>query len=35
MIATPQPQKMSIEQYLEWEPLQDYRYEYINGEVFA
>ncbi|MBD2447373.1 Uma2 family endonuclease [Nostoc sp. FACHB-152] len=35
MIATPQPQKMSIEQYLEWEPLQEYRYEYVNGEVFA
>jgi Uma2 family endonuclease len=35
MIATPQPQKMSIEQYLDWEPLQEYRYEYVNGEVFA
>ncbi|MBD2498863.1 Uma2 family endonuclease [Nostoc sp. FACHB-280] len=35
MIANPQPQKMSIEQYLDWEPLQDYRYEYVNGEVFA
>jgi Uma2 family endonuclease len=35
MIATPQPQKMSIEQYLDWEPLQEYRHEYVNGEVFA
>ncbi|MBW4561389.1 MAG: Uma2 family endonuclease [Mojavia pulchra JT2-VF2] len=35
MIANPQPQKMSIEQYLDWEPLQDCRYEYVNGEVFA
>ncbi|MBD2298101.1 Uma2 family endonuclease [Nostoc sp. FACHB-190] len=35
MIANPQPQKMSIEQYLDWEPLQEYRYEYVNGEVFA
>lgn len=35
MITNPQPQKMSIEQYLDWEPLQDYRYEYVNGEVFA
>jgi Uma2 family endonuclease len=36
MIAVPQqPQKMSIEEYLEWEPYQDVRYEYINGEVLA
>jgi Uma2 family endonuclease len=36
MIAIPeQPQKMTIEEYLEWEPLQDVRYEYVNGEVFA
>lgn len=35
MITNPQPKKMSIEQYLEWEPQQDYRYEYINGEVLA
>jgi Uma2 family endonuclease len=36
MIATPQqPRKMSIEEYLEWEPDQDFRYEYINGEVLA
>jgi Uma2 family endonuclease len=35
MITNPQPQKMSIEQYLDWEPLQDYRYEYVNGEVLA
>ncbi|MBV6625883.1 MAG: Uma2 family endonuclease [Rivularia sp. (in: Bacteria)] len=36
MIAIPeQPQKMTIEEYLEWEPLQDIRYEYLNGEVFA
>lgn len=36
MIAIPeQPQKITIEEYLEWEPLQDVRYEYVNGEVFA
>jgi Uma2 family endonuclease len=36
MIAIPQqPQKMTIEEYLEWEPYQDIRYEYVNGEVFA
>ena len=26
---------MTIEQYLEWEPTQDLRYEYDNGEVLA
>ena len=36
MIAIPElPQKMTIEEYLEWEPLQDVRYEYVNGKVFA
>lgn len=35
MIAIPEPQKMSIDQYLEWEPLQESRYEYVNGKVFA
>lgn len=36
MIATPQqPQKLTIEEYLEWESQQDIRYEYINSEVFA
>jgi Uma2 family endonuclease len=36
MIAIPQkPEKMTIEEYLEWEPQQDLRYEYFNGEVFA
>ncbi len=36
MVATPQqPQKMTVEEYLEWESYQDIRYEYVNGEVFA
>lgn len=36
MVAiTQQPKKMSVEEYLEWEPQQDVRYEYVNGEVFA
>ncbi|HEY9879661.1 MAG TPA: Uma2 family endonuclease [Leptolyngbyaceae cyanobacterium] len=35
MIASPQPQRMSVETYLEWEPRQELRYEYANGEVFA
>ncbi len=35
MIATPQPQKMSIEQYIDWEQLQECRYEYLNGDIFT
>ncbi|MGV0028753.1 Uma2 family endonuclease [Phormidesmis priestleyi] len=35
MIATPQTPKMSIEEYLNWEPQQEIRYEYVNGEVLA
>src|ERR687886_1838932 len=36
MIAiSQQSEKMTIEEYLEWEPQQDLRYEYVNGEVFA
>jgi len=35
MIANPHLQIMSIEKYLVWEPLQDCRYEYHNGEIVA
>lgn len=35
MIVTPQRQQMSLEKYLEWEPQQEIRYEYVNGEVLA
>ncbi|MBF2005610.1 MAG: Uma2 family endonuclease [Chlorogloeopsis fritschii C42_A2020_084] len=35
MIANLQLQRMTIEEYLEWEVLQDCRYEYVNGKVFA
>jgi Uma2 family endonuclease len=36
MIATPQPpQKMTVEEYLEWEARQEIRHEYVNGEIFA
>jgi Uma2 family endonuclease len=36
MIAIPQaPQKMTVEEYLEWEAQQEIRHEYVNGEVFA
>jgi len=35
MIATPHAPKMTIAEYLTWEPQQALRYEYSNGEVFA
>jgi Uma2 family endonuclease len=35
MIATPNPQRISIEEYLDWEPLQELRYEYANGTIIA
>jgi len=35
MIATPERQYMSPQDYLEWEERQDIKYEYVNGEVFA
>lgn len=35
MIAQPQPQLMTPQEYFQWEEQQPIRYEYINGEVFA
>jgi Uma2 family endonuclease len=35
MLAISQQPRVSIKEYLEWEPQQDLRHEYINGEVFA
>jgi Uma2 family endonuclease len=36
MLATsPQPAKITIEEYLAWDPQQDLRYEYVNSEVLA
>ncbi|MEO0825631.1 MAG: Uma2 family endonuclease [Cyanobacteria bacterium J06635_15] len=35
MIATPQPQKMTVDAYLAWEPCQEFRFEYVDGEVLA
>lgn len=35
MIAQPQHQLMTSQEYLEWEEQQPLKYEYINGEVFA
>jgi Uma2 family endonuclease len=26
---------MTVEAYLDWEPTQELRYEYVDGEVFA
>ena len=35
MIAQPQPQLMTPDEYLEWEEQQPIKYDYINGEVVA
>lgn len=35
MIASPEAQYMSPQEYLEWEERQEIKYEYVNGEVFA
>lgn len=35
MIATPQPSRMTGQAYLEWEPRQELRHEYINGAALA
>ena len=36
MIAEPlYPQKMTVEEYLEWEAKQELRHEYIDGEIIA
>lgn len=35
MVANPQFQYMTPEEFLEWEKTQELRYEYIDGEVFA
>jgi Uma2 family endonuclease len=35
MIAISSSQKMTIEAYLAWEPCQELRYEFVDGEVFA
>ncbi len=36
MIANPQDyQKMTVEEYLEWEAKQEHRHEYIDGEILA
>ncbi|MFG6107413.1 Uma2 family endonuclease [Leptothoe sp. EHU-05/26/07-4] len=35
MIAVPPPQKMTTAAYLDWEPQQELRYEFVNGSVYA
>lgn len=35
MIAQPRPQSMSVADYLEWEPQQELRYEFVWGELRA
>lgn len=35
MIASPDPQSMTVEAYLAWEPRQELRYEFLNGTVYA
>lgn len=35
MIAHPQPQLLTPQEYLEWEEQQPIKYEYMNGQVFA
>jgi len=35
MVASPDINYMSPQEYLEWEERQDIKYEYVNGEVFA
>ncbi|MEO0456888.1 MAG: Uma2 family endonuclease [Cyanobacteria bacterium P01_A01_bin.114] len=35
MIATPDPPRMTAADYLDWEPQQEIRYEFVNGRVIA
>ncbi|NJR58044.1 MAG: Uma2 family endonuclease [Cyanobacteria bacterium CRU_2_1] len=35
MVATLQHPHLTPQEYLDWEPLQDIRYEYIDGEIYA
>ena len=35
MIASPQSQLMTPQEYLDWEEQQPIKYEYINGQIFA
>ena len=35
MTAVPAPQRMTVEAYLDWEPRQELRYEFVHGSIFA
>lgn len=35
MIASPDKHYISPAEYLEWEPQQDLKYEYVNGKAYA
>ncbi|HEY9816113.1 MAG TPA: Uma2 family endonuclease, partial [Candidatus Obscuribacterales bacterium] len=35
MVSTPHPDRLTPDDYLEWEIQQDLRYEYFDGAVFA
>ena len=35
MITISEPHRMTVDAYLEWEPLQELRYEFVDGEVLA
>jgi len=35
MVAVPRPEKMTPQEYFDWEEKQPIKYEYINGRVFA
>lgn len=35
MIASPNQNYMAPQEYLEWEEREEFKYEYVNGEVFA
>lgn len=34
-MSIPEPGRISVEEYLDWETQQQLRYEYINGDVLA
>ena len=35
MVAIAYPEKMTVEAYLDWEPQQEQRYEFVNGTIIA
>lgn len=35
MVAVPEQQYLTLQDYLDWEAKQSIKYEYVDGEVFA